>query len=142
MSILSFVGNLLSGGALDKVVDLVKDYQDKKLTKEELKFKIATLAETQAHELQLGQLEINKQEAEHQSVFVAGWRPFLGWVCGLGFASNFLVAPFATFIAGLMGSTIVFPQAELSTMTPILIGMLGLGAMRSTEKIKGVKGNQ
>lgn len=138
MSILSFVGNLLSGGAIDKVVDLVKDYQDKKLSKEELKFKIETLAETQAHALSIAQIDVNKTEAAHSNMFVAGWRPFIGWTCGLGFAINFLLAPFMTFTAELLGKSIIFPQADLSTMMPVLMGMLGLGAYRSFEKVKGV----
>lgn len=141
MSLLSFVGNLLSGGAIDKVVDLVKDYQDKKLTKDELKFKIETLAERQAHDLQLAQIEVNKTEAKSGSKFVSGWRPFIGWVCGLGFAVNFLVSPFATFIAKLAGFDIEFPQADLTEMMPVLIGMLGLGVYRTHEKVKGVARN-
>lgn len=142
MSLLTFVGNLLSGGALDKVVDLVKDYQDKKLTKDELKFKIETLAETQAHDIMLAQIAVNKTEAEHNSMLVSGWRPFIGWVCGIGFAVNFLLAPFATFTAQMFGHQIVFPQADLSEMMPVLLGMLGLGAYRSFEKVKGVARNK
>lgn len=138
MGLMTFVGNLLSGGAIDKVVDLVKDYQAKKLTKEELQFRIETLAETQAHDLRLAQISVNKQEAEHSNTFVSGWRPFIGWVCGLGFTVNFLIAPFITFIAQMAGKEIIFPQADLSQMMPVLLGMLGLGVYRSYEKVKGV----
>lgn len=141
---MTFVGNLLSGGAVDKVIDLVGDFQDNKMTKQELKFQIETLAERQAQELSLAQVGLNKEEAKSDHWFVASWRPFIGWVCGLGFAMNFLVAPFATFIVatfnilGPEGMPIVFPQVELTTMLPVLLGMLGLGGLRTFEKTKGV----
>lgn len=138
MSILSIVGQLFTGGVVDKVVDLVKDFQDKKLSRDELEFKLSTLAETQAQELKLAQITVNRQEAAHESLFVAGWRPALGWICGLGFFVNFLVAPIGTFIASILGSTVVFPMADLSTMIPIILGMLGLGGLRTIEKTKGV----
>jgi len=144
MSIMTFVGNLLSGGAVDKVIDLVGDFQDNKMTKQELKFQIETLAERQAQELSLAQVGLNKEEAKSDHWFVASWRPFIGWVCGLGFAMNFLIAPLATFIVatfnilGPEGMPIVFPQVELTTMLPVLLGMLGLGGLRTFEKTKGV----
>ena len=138
MSILSVVGNLISGGVLDKVIGLVGDYQDKKLTKEQLEYEIKTLAERQAHEIQLAQIDTNKEEAKSHSAFVAGWRPAMGWICVCGFGINFLVGPIATFVAGLMGSAIIFPTLDLSEMLPVLFGMLGLGAYRTFEKKQGV----
>ncbi len=144
MSVLSFIGNLLSGGAVDKIIDLVGDYQDKKLTKDQLKFEIETLAERNAHELSLAQVDLNKEEAKSDDTFVAGWRPFIGWVCGLGFALNFLIAPLFTFVVATLGvttadgSAIIFPQVDLATMLPVLLGMLGLGGLRTIEKTKGV----
>lgn len=134
---LSTILKFLSGDVLDTVAGLFKDYQDKKITKEELKFKLETFEEQNQHDLKLAQIALNGKEAEHSSMFVAGWRPFIGWVCGLGFAMNFLISPIATFISGYMGSTVVFPQADLTTMLPVLLGMLGLGGFRSFEKMKG-----
>ena len=138
MSLLTIASNLLTGGALDKVIDLVGSYQEKKLTKEQLEYEIRTLSERQAHEVQVAQIEVNKTEAAHQSLFVAGWRPMLGWVCALGFTVNFLIAPLGTFLAGLAGHAIVFPMADLSNMMPVLLGMLGLGGLRTYEKVQGV----
>ena len=135
MSVLSIVGKLLSGGVIDQIVGLVDSYQDKKLTKEQLQFEIRTLAERQAHDIDLAQIELNKAEA-NGNWFQRGWRPATGWVCVLGFAMNFLIAPLGTFIAGLAGSSVILPTVDLSTMMPVLLGMLGLGSLRTVEKIK------
>ncbi|MDR3631703.1 MAG: holin family protein [Desulfocapsaceae bacterium] len=83
-----------------------------------------------------GQLEINKMEAANPSPFASGWRPFVGWVCGSGFAIQFVIGPLAEWAAGLAGHPVQFPQMDMSTMMPLLLGMLGLGGMRSFEKTK------
>jgi hypothetical protein len=85
-----------------------------------------------------GQLDINKIEAANPSVFVSGWRPFIGWVCGSGFAIQFVVGPLAEWGSALYGHPVKFPQMDMGTMMPLLAGMLGLGAMRTAEKINGV----
>ena len=81
-----------------------------------------------------GQMEINKAEASNSSVFASGWRPFVGWVCGSGFAIQFVVGPMAEWGAALLGHPVKFPQMDMSTMMPLLFGMLGLGGMRTFEK--------
>jgi hypothetical protein len=85
-----------------------------------------------------GQIDINKAEAESSSVFVAGWRPFIGWVCGAACAWNWIGLPITK--AGLLlgGITINLSPADLTEMLPVLMGMLGLGALRTAEKFKGV----
>jgi len=138
----SKVLGFLSGDLLENVASIFKDYQEKKITKEELKFKLETFEAQNEQDLRLAQIALNREEAKHSSMFVAGWRPFLGWVCGLGFASNFLVAPFATWISALAGHPIAFPQADLSTMMPVLLGMLGLGGMRTFEKVNNKSRDQ
>lgn len=85
-----------------------------------------------------GQMEINKLEATNPSIFVSGWRPSIGWVCGAGFAVQFVVGPLAEWGAALAGHPIKFPQMDTGTMMPLLLGMLGLGGMRTAEKIQGV----
>ena len=97
------------------------------------------MAERHAQELAKGQMEINKTEAAHKSLFVAGWRPAIGWICGLGMASNFLLIPVANFVLALTGSAIVVPLLDTGEMMPVLMGMLGLGAMRTYEKKQGVQ---
>jgi len=85
-----------------------------------------------------GQLDINKAEAANPSIFVSGWRPFIGWVCGSGFAIQFVIGPMAEWGSAVYGHPVKFPQMDMSTMMPLLLGMLGLGAMRTAEKIQGV----
>ena len=86
----------------------------------------------------MAQVDVNKQEAAHKSLFVAGWRPAIGWICGLGMLSNFIIVPMTNFVLALVGSPVVVPLIELETMMPVLLGMLGLGGMRSYEKAKGI----
>ena len=85
-----------------------------------------------------GQLEINKVEAGSDSVFVAGWRPFAGWVCGFGLAYVAIVEPVARLIATLTGYAGAFPAIDTTLTMQVLLGMLGRGGLRSLDKIKGV----
>ena len=126
MSVLSVLG----GPLLETAAGLFKSYQEGKLTKEQLAFEIETLDQRHQQELSLAQIEVNKTEATG-GWFRAGWRPFIGWVCGLGFAINFLVVPLA------MPFGIDIAPLDLSEMMPVLLGMLGLGGLRTFEKYKG-----
>lgn len=85
-----------------------------------------------------GQLEVNKKEAEHASVFVAGWRPAIGWICGAGLAWNFVGQPLVEWGAILSGYDVRSPQLEMFELTSILMGMLGMGGLRTYEKRLGV----
>ena len=85
-----------------------------------------------------GQLEINKVEAGSASVFVSGWRPAIGWVCGAACAWNWVGLPLAKFVMLAIGRPITMSPADLGEMLPVLIGMLGLGGLRTAEKINGV----
>lgn len=85
-----------------------------------------------------GQLDINKAEAASGSTFVGGWRPFIGWVCGMAFAWNWCGLPVAMFVLTYLGKPMQLAQADMTEMMPVLMGMLGLGALRSYEKTKGV----
>ena len=98
-------------------------------TKQKIAHEIATMSERHAQEIALAQIEVNKAEAKG-NWFQAGWRPATGWVCVLGFAVNFLISPLAA------GFGIEIPQADTSTMLPVLMGMLGLGTMRTYERMK------
>ena len=120
------------------VAGLLDKFIEDKDQKNALAHQIATMSERHAQELAKGQLEVNKAEAASTSLFVAGWRPAVGWVCVLGMASNFVLIPMVNFILALAESTITVPLIDTSTMMPVLLGMLGLGAMRSAEKIKKV----
>jgi len=120
-------------GLLDKVIP-DKDEAGR------LAFEIATLAEKQAHESVMAQVEVNKTEANHKSVFVAGWRPFIGWICGFSLAYHFIIQPLSIFILAIAfpDESINLPAFDISALTTILMGMLGLGGLRTYEKLKGV----
>lgn len=85
-----------------------------------------------------GQLDINKEEAKNPSVFVSGWRPFIGWVCGAACTWNWIGLPMLKAAAVLYGSPVALSPADLGEMMPILLGMLGLGGLRTVEKMNGV----
>ena len=123
MSILSsLIGPATS--LLDKVIE-------DKDEKNRIAFELSTLAERHAAELAKGQMEINKVEAAHKSLFVAGWRPSIGWCCSLGLLYHVLIAPIA-------GIWVDVPEIDSSLLMTTMTGMLGLGAMRSYEKTRGV----
>lgn len=91
-------------------------------------------------QLAQGQLAINQAEASSEHLFVSGWRPFIGWVCGAAFAYKFVVQPFLVFILLASHSTFdpdSLPVLDWTEMSTVLLGLLGLGTMRSVEKIKG-----
>lgn len=85
-----------------------------------------------------GQLDINKTEAANPSVFVSGWRPFIGWMCGVACAWNWIGLPIFKAVMMAIGHPLHLSPADLTEMLPILIGMLGLGGLRTAEKINGV----
>ena len=85
-----------------------------------------------------GQMQINVEEAKSSSLLVSGWRPVIGWVCGVACAWNWLGLSVAKMIAELCGHPITLSPADVSEMMPILMGMLGLGTLRTFEKVKGV----
>ena len=124
------------------VTGLLDKFIEDKDKKNAIAFELSTMAEKHAQELAKAQIEVNKTEAAHKSLFVSGWRPAVGWTCCLGLASNFLLIPMANFALALADSTIEVPVLDLSTMMPVLMGMLGLGAMRTAEKVKGVERNK
>tara|TARA_R100000995_G_C3480598_1_gene123647 strand:- start:257 stop:646 length:390 start_codon:yes stop_codon:yes gene_type:complete len=118
------------------VTGLLDKFIEDKDQKAMLAHKIATMSEEHHQDLMKAQIEVNKVEAASSNLFVAGWRPFIGWTCGLGMFGNFITIPFSNFVLALVGMDIVIPLVPLETMMPVLMGMLGLGAMRSFEKTR------
>ena len=112
-------------GIIDKVADNVDRFT---LDKEE-KAKLIT-------EINKAQLEVNKVEAGSTSLFVSGWRPFVGWTCGVALCYHFILQPFLTFLLFAFGYQMTLPTFDMGTLTTILMGMLGLGGLRSYEKVK------
>ena len=89
------------------------------------------------------QTEINKVEAASSSIFVAGWRPFIGWICGAALAWQFLLMPIGSWAASLVAQYLgekppTFPQLDNSQLYPILFALLGMGGLRTLEKIRDV----
>ena len=86
----------------------------------------------------IGQIELNKAEAQSSSLFVAGWRPFIGWTCGAAYAYTFVIQPFLVFVLGAFGVSLPpLPHLDWSELSFVLFGLLGLGAMRTYEKKLG-----
>lgn len=108
--------------------------------RDRLAHEIATMSERHAQELAKGQLEVNKTEAAHKSMFVAGWRPFVGWTCGLALFWHFLGLPVTLFVTAYTGTELpTLPTFDMQSLMTVLLGMLGLGGLRTFEKTKGIQ---
>ena len=117
---------------LDKVIE-DKDQKAK------LAHELATMADRLAHEQQLAQMAINKEEASSGSLFKGGWRPFVGWICGIAFFYHFVCQPVIIFIVAMSGVDIPdLPKFEMNTLLTVLGGLLGIGGLRTYEKQKGL----
>jgi len=84
------------------------------------------------------QIDINKIEAASSNVFVSGWRPFVGWACGGAFAAHFILLPLLNWLIELFGHSAIVIPFDMATLSTVLMGMLGLGTMRSVERLAGV----
>ena len=121
------------------VAGLLDKFIEDKDQKSKLAHEIATMAERHAHEANMGQIEINKAEAQHRSVFVAGWRPFLGWGLTAAMIWHFVVAPMVIFVFAYLGVDAPdLPDFDMNSLLTVLMGMLGLGGLRTFEKTKGI----
>jgi len=119
-------------GILDKFIE-------DKDAKNTMAHEIATMAEKAAHEAAMAQVEVNKMEAQHRSLFVAGWRPFIGWTCGIALAYHFVLNPLIMFGVSWAGVEIPeLPEFDVGSLMTVLMGMLGLGGLRTFEKVKKV----
>jgi hypothetical protein len=82
------------------------------------------------------QTEINEREAAHPNIFISGWRPFIGWVCGAAFAYHFIVQPLLAFAIMNAGGEVKLPAFDMETLSTVLMGILGLGSLRTIEKVR------
>jgi len=121
------------------VTNLLDQFIEDKDQKAKLAHEIATMSQKHMQEQTMGQLEINKAEAQHRSIFVAGWRPFLGWCLSFAMLWHFMIAPSIIFAAGMAGMTLPeLPVFDMDSLMTVLLGMLGLGGLRTFEKTKGL----
>jgi hypothetical protein len=137
---MGILGGIL-GDLVKPVTDIVGKAVVDKDKKRELDYKVRELidqADKRYHEQMMGQIEVNKEEAKHPSIFVAGWRPFIGWTGGVSIAYTFLVSPFANQIAKWFGYSGEMVALDTSSLMVLITGMLGIGGMRSFEKVKEV----
>ena len=123
---------------IDKLIAPVAGILDKFVVDKDLKMQLQHELETALQNANLAQLEVNKVEATHKSIFVAGWRPFVGWVCGVALAYHFILSPLLQFGIALAGIEQELPEFEFGQLSTVLMGMLGLGGLRTFEKMKGV----
>ena len=113
------------------VTGLLDKFIEDKDQKAALAHEIATMSEKHSQQALLAQLEINKAEAATGSLFIGGWRPAIGWICALGLLYN-------TIIVNIVGIWVEVPEIDTTLLVPVMMGMLGIGAMRTVEKVKGV----
>jgi hypothetical protein len=129
--------NLFNSKAIDPVL-LVSNLLDTLFTSDEERLdKKAVLARI-VSQPNLVQSEIGKIEATHKSIFVAGWRPFIGWVCGAALAYNFIIRELLIWSLTISGKEVLPPPAlQMEVLTTILYALLGLGGLRTFEKLRG-----
>ena len=129
------------GDTIGKVFGVVDDLHTSQEEKADIKIRLEQVLQQGA----LAQLEVNKAEASSGILFVAGWRPFVGWTCGSALAWTYVVSPVVQSVAFYVGEfsdksidLSAMPVFDLSTLMPVLLGMLGLGGLRTYEKVRGV----
>jgi hypothetical protein len=128
-----------AAGPLDKILGrFFPNADDRQKARLEIE---AELVRT-ANQASLAQLEINKAEAQHASLFVAGWRPYIGWACGFGISWKWVLQPMLMWVLSVVAMYTghelpALPTLDTTEMVPLILGMLGLGGLRTFEKIRG-----
>jgi len=120
------------------LINPVSKILDKLVVDKDLKVKLEHEIKTEIQRANLAQIDVNKAEAQHRSIFVAGWRPFIAWNCGIAISYHFLLQPIIVFVLSANGITYDLPEFDMGSLMTIVLGILGLGGMRSYEKTKGL----
>jgi len=128
---MGFLSGLLGGSAAAPIT-AVGNVLDSLFTSDEEKLDKQALLTKLAQQPNLAQVELNKVEAGHRSIFVAGWRPAIGWVCAIGLLMTFIVNPFLQWLTGDAG-----PALPNDIILELVLALLGLGALRTVEKMNG-----
>jgi hypothetical protein len=103
--------------------------------RDKLAYEIQVYQVTSDFQNAMAQIEVNTEEAKHENLFVAGWRPFIGWVCGIAFSYHVIFIPLLQFIFGIFGMELPLPKFDHDLLSNVLYGMLGLGGFRTAERI-------
>ena len=128
------LGKIFGGDTLKTVGTVIDDLHFSGEEKEKLKLQMKEIDA----KLKEKQLDINKVEAGHRSIFVSGWRPFLGWISGLSIGYVYLFQPILDMILQMFGVEVDWVVLDLGQLMPLILGILGLGGLRSFEKAKGL----
>ncbi len=123
---------------IDKLIEPVSQILDKFIADKDLKLKLQHELNQELHKANMAQIEVNKVEAQHRTVFVAGWRPFTGWICASALAYHFIIEPILIFGLALQNIQLTLPTFDMGSLLTVLMGMLGLGGLRTYEKAKGI----
>lgn len=135
---MSFLASLV-GAASAKPIEAVMGGIDALFTSDEEKGVLANVKQKLVQEPQLAQIALNKMGVQHRTIFVAGWRPFIGWVCGLSLLYNFMLRDMTAWAMGVWAPHVEAPpELAVGALMTILMGMLGLTASRSYEKKNGL----
>lgn len=134
---MGWLSKLFSVGGGESPISAVGNALDKLFTSDEERAQAAAVMEKLQQQPHILQAEINKLEAQHRSIFVAGWRPWIGWVCGSSFAYVWICRPVIADIAALFGKHPEFVAIDTASMMQLVIALLGLGGLRTFEKFGG-----
>ena len=126
---------------LEKLIDPISNILDKFVADKDLKQKLEHELKTELHRANMAQIEVNKEQAKHSSLFVSGARPAIMWVCCLGLFWSFFLAPFLNWVIVISGSSVSLPAIQTEGLLTLTLSLLGLGGYRSFEKFKGVARN-
>ena len=123
---------------IEALIKPVARILDKFIVDKDLKEKLEHEIKLEIQKANIAQIDVNKAEALHRTVFVAGWRPFIGWTCGLALSYHFILQPIIVFTMSVNGLAYDLPEFDMGSLMTIVLGLLGLGGMRSFEKLKGL----
>lgn len=141
LDISSLIGGSI-GDAFAKIVGVFKADPNKVLDSQTELTKIQLDLQAQLISQIGSQIDVDKIEAANPHMFVAGWRPFVGWVCGVAVAFHFVISPLGTWITALCGHPVQFPVLDMKSLLGLLSSMLGFGGLRTFEKLQGVATNK
>ena len=128
-------------GIADSIIGVAGKVLDKFVEDKDLKRKLESELKSQIISLDLAQAQTNLEQAKHSSVFIAGARPAIMWICAFGLGWQFVFQPVAAWILAVSGSELMLPLFETEGLMPLTLSLLGLGSMRSFEKFKGIQRN-